>query len=910
MASKPIHSFESFQEYVKTVKISPKYDSAAEGKLGHAWWDVDKPAIHALLKDISEQVATCVRGVPGLDKELQHVANTAAKLEQVERGAVVKVALIGAQGAGKSLLINALFDCTGLSLTGAKGFACTSTIVKYAYGPSKKFSAEVRFLNAEMRDRMINEHIRSYVDYYNDLEDSDDEGSRRRTRSFKQDEVDRKRKQTAEDFFSTLFGSKEEFVDAWSSSPVDTEEFKSLCQIKCKDAMEGFDSTSQGVTHFIKSSPTELVEEIRPFLSNVDGKVCLWPIVDCVTVRLNSALLKEGLEIIDLPGSGDVNMSRTRHADAVKDSVDVEIILGDTVRIGTDDMIMSTARAGILNHGPSNVKVLATKIDVISDDQLAQCTGGIYNEIKKLTTKADEEAALADEEDNDAKVAQVNRYKRYLHHCSKAQMIQDRASEISEKLGATLKSLSRDGAVEIFHTSTAEYMNWIKTEKIGFNHRPALSPEETGVPPLRRFLFNLPAPQNIRDYTNHINVAVPTFVDKLKHVIGQSDRDAGFLTIADEFDYIHRGFISTLVRAINSTYRGYVEISMRKITKDNSQYKAAIKNLIENRWLTLQHFAFTRLLKARGKVPKGVSKARGLENSVNWNMDIASILRPGFENWYCTHSAKFKLLAAALPREIDRLYHEIISMMSRSSANLITVEKSKLKWVRYRNPMQSKLKAMLKEMADEEQRFLNRATLKDERENNMIAALTDSIYDEVFISTPALKTNSAPNSKKKYYVSSLIQFRKEGLARRFLNDKAHFVDRLTDLFREQLQDKMLGLVDKHFTKLTAYLNEFSIALRGCAPLDFSIDYLGEKIREELEKRISDIETKSEELKTLLPLAAQNDEDESADAEYAGKGNPEQGMNLEFYLKQAQSQKRKGCDQDTATKEKKFKYESD
>lgn len=57
-------------------------------------------------------------------------------------------------------------------------------------------------------------------------------------------------------------------------------------------------------------------------------------------------------------------MMRARHADEIKDTVDVEIVLGDTSRIGTDEMVISTARAGILNHGASKVKVVATKIDV------------------------------------------------------------------------------------------------------------------------------------------------------------------------------------------------------------------------------------------------------------------------------------------------------------------------------------------------------------------------------------------------------------------------------------------------------------------------------------------------------------------------------------------------------------------
>jgi hypothetical protein len=62
------------------------------------------------------------------------------------------------------------------------------------------------------------------------------------------------------------------------------------------------DMNSQEVALFSKNTPQELLEDIKPFLSNVDGQVCLWPIVDCVTIRFNHPLLQQGLEIIDLPG--------------------------------------------------------------------------------------------------------------------------------------------------------------------------------------------------------------------------------------------------------------------------------------------------------------------------------------------------------------------------------------------------------------------------------------------------------------------------------------------------------------------------------------------------------------------------------------------------------------------------------
>jgi hypothetical protein len=63
-------------------------------------------------------------------------------------------------------------------------------------------------------------------------------------------------------------------------------------------------------------------------------------------------------------GWGDTSVMRARHADEVKDTVLVEIIVADTIRISTDDMVINTVRGAALNHSPAQVKLVATKIDV------------------------------------------------------------------------------------------------------------------------------------------------------------------------------------------------------------------------------------------------------------------------------------------------------------------------------------------------------------------------------------------------------------------------------------------------------------------------------------------------------------------------------------------------------------------
>ncbi|KAI4647068.1 uncharacterized protein J4E78_009040 [Alternaria triticimaculans] len=894
MAMEPLLNFGGFQDHAHLFKTVLKYDASAESKTPHDWWDLDRNTIHAILKDISEKVASCTKGKTGLDRELEHVVKTAVMLDQVERASPIKIALIGAQGAGKSLLINALFDCTGLSLTGAKGFACTSAIVKYAYGPGDKFSAEVKFLNAEKREAMVDEHIRSYMDYHNDLDDSEDEDGPR-TRSFKQDELERKRKKTAEDFFDTIFGSREEFLDAWSSSPVNTPEFKSLCQLKCKEAMQDQDMNSQGIAMFSKNTPKELLDVIKPFLSNVEGEVCLWPIVDCVTIRFNHPLLQQNLEFIDLPGSGDTNMSRARHADEVKDTVDVEIILGDTVRIGTDEMVISNARAGVLNHGASNVKVVATKIDSLSEDQLAQCSGAVYDEINTHMQQADEDATTAEEEDDNTKILLVSRYKSYLQRYRKAYMIRERAESISRILGSTLQELSHDDTVEIFHTSTANYMSWIKSGKIQYDQQPALSAEHTGVPAIRRFLYNLGAPQNLRSYILHGKVTVPAFVEKLKRVVTQSDRDAGFVTIADEFDDLRRRFLGDLAKMLHWHCLGYSKSSISKIEKDINVYKGALDKRILKKWLDLKNAAWNRILKNRGYVPQGTSKAKGLENTVNWNLELATLLRPGFYKWYAVHSEHLKKLRAALPLTMDDLFNKTMALMKDSAANLITVEKAKLKFLPMQHRMKSKILAMMDEMIAEEKRLLHRATLEDERENNMIATITDEIYDYVFAATPEIK--SIVKGKKRYHMP-VLKFKKSQLEARFLKAENHFVDRAIATFRTQLDDKMGALIDKHFEKLNAMFDEYSTNLRDHAPVDYKIMPLGEQVREQLEKHLPYIESQAEALLGHLPKGSEDGDEAAANAEFlddAGDGIRDLG----YFIEQVSKSKRKAPDNSKA-----------
>ncbi len=525
-------------------------------------------------------------------------------------------------------------------------------------------------------------------------------------------------------------------------------------------------------------------------------------------------------------------------------------------------------------------------LQVISSHQLAQCTGDTYDEINLRIHQAAQDMAAAEECEDEGYLTamSIGRYKTYLERHKKAFMIRQRADDISDKLGATLQEQSQSLPVQIFHTSTADYMTLINSEKLLFSQQPDLSVEETGVPSLRRFLYDQAAPQNLRDQIHHVEHVVPAFIEKVKRVVTQSDRDIGFGTIADDFDELRAKFLDSLLKELKWYYLGYSKKSIKRVKTDSDKFKDLVRILVQKQWLGHTCGAFTRILKGRGTVPRGSSKAKGLEDTLNWNAHLARIMKPGFSNWHSIHTKDLKLLQPAVMKIITQLYDDTLNMMNQSAANLITIEKAKKRWKSFRNRLEIKMKVMVDEMMVEERRMLNRVTMQDERENNIIAEITDAIFDDVLNTTPDQKETSP--DKPKRYVTPVFKFRKDRLEKHFLAPKSHFVDRLITLFQKQLEERMYGLIEKHFEKVNAMLDEFSNWLRDQMPLDYEISPMGEAIRNELEKRVPYLEKKAKELRSLIPHSVKQEQDSSTllDDDLDDAGSKVQ--DLGYYLKKA------------------------
>ncbi|KAF3036845.1 hypothetical protein E8E12_007724 [Didymella heteroderae] len=649
--SSDVISLEQFPAYLSTQRTLSRYDRGSEKKPNHIWYRMDKTKIDELLKLFSHSIADMLNGSPTNDRELQHLFRTATELANVLRSPPIKVALIGAQGAGKSLSLNALFDCDGPSLTGAGGAACTSSITRYVhYRGEFRFSAEIKFLSAEKREVLLKEHARNYFHYQHVDVDSDDEDTPRR-KPDNHDEMERRLKDTAEDVFMTLFGSCTAFQESWSSASYKSGEFIRICQLKCEETLRK-EGGALGTAIKLANDQKDLLKQLKPFIIKV--KDITW------------------IEIIDLPGWGDSN-SRVRHAEEIKDNVDVELILADIIRIHSDDKVINTARAAVAHHGPANVKVITTKIDD-AEHQKAQ---------------------LEDDEDT----------------------------------------------------------------------------------------------------------------------VNDSKRNRGFETIAQDFEAIFKAFMTRLLSQAMSSFQ-----------------KASD--------------AFNRILKNRGTVPQGVSKARGLENCANWNKDLASILAPSFQKWASSYAEHMRPMEPAFAYAFDQLHKKVLHMMSKSAANLPTVEKTKKKWTTFHHKVQAKVIGLMEAVARVQTERLEWATMAYDRENNLIAELTDDIYTDVFNTVPALKAPN-PKAKKQYkqYVEPKLKFQKRKLADMFLHSDRHFVDIAINHFQGEFDKKMRSTLGEYLAGIERIFKDFSRSLSDLRPISYVLTPEGEAIRADVEERIPELEQK-------------------------------------------------------------------
>ncbi|KAJ0108184.1 hypothetical protein J7T55_000149 [Diaporthe amygdali] len=233
------------------------------------------------------------------------------------------VGLIGALGSGKSTLLNALLGERELlpSSSDRAGTAVACQVV-YNHG-CHGYRAETLFRSRQ-----------SFTDELDELFENlkkkrklqarmaeDPEAAENEEIEGELEDLEKITTDTLETLF-VLLGVKEDDLSVTS-----TKEFLDDHPLEVLGTMMEVTETDREI----------FVTKIKPFLdstpANYGGReLTLWPLIDHVTIYVNSDILKYGIQLVDLPGLGDAVEGRSRVAERFAKTLDITAIIAPAIR--------------------------------------------------------------------------------------------------------------------------------------------------------------------------------------------------------------------------------------------------------------------------------------------------------------------------------------------------------------------------------------------------------------------------------------------------------------------------------------------------------------------------------------------------------------------------------------------------
>lgn len=361
-------------------------------------------------------------------------------LEQADEPPDVAISMIGNTGTGKSTLINALLECNLLPVSNNQ--SCTSAIVRVRYAEAG-YRAKISFLT---RPEFLGQLARELHDCI------DDEATR------------------------VPFGSlnpalRDKLTRVFAISPDSTIGLRDVSLLPMKLPLSGLMDSGSTVLH--ADSSTALHEKLRGYVTS-DGDT--WPLIKSATVDGPFEILKDGVQIVDLPGLNDPNEARnslTQEWLAKCRYVWIVFPGARNLTLDTSKLLLSEsfARRLIMADRVGALSFIATAADNINFDSAI--------EELNLPNQCSNEDVLAS---NNRRIREVISTK--LH--SVADQLKSEASEQHEEDRSIAEKLADPS--KIFTVSARPYLQI----RLGSRTRPAVDdPSLTEIPQLQQYIRKL-----------------------------------------------------------------------------------------------------------------------------------------------------------------------------------------------------------------------------------------------------------------------------------------------------------------------------------------------------------------------------------------------------------------------------------
>ena len=469
--------------------------------------------------DVVTAKADVLRSKGYNDEEIVNIAKKLKDLRFVEKSypRSKPTGCLGVTAAGKSTLMNCLISQENIAAECDEGESGTSVIqelVMAEVDQMETFKAVVYYHPNRKIEAFVKRHFQTIHDFQNlDTEDLDtDEYS-----SWKADY------ETALTFFYTLLCERDEFMSAdatlaYLNSATSRDDDVMLGQLNTwvleyLTTLKGGEGATVVQANTMREVNRELAKFKGPAKTGIGGprSASPWPLVRIIKTQLRARILSEGAVLADLPGLSDTNKLRVQATRDYIKNCDTVIIVHPILRIQSQDTVWKEVHECIRNGKQGNLIIVCTKVDDIKHSRERDVSSDDRKVLEKLRSEADHLAAeiaeLEDElqaaeenEDADVDYKSINRRLKATKTMRAGKETEWREENIAIRNRRNIDAIQAgfrkavndpDAKVPVFCVSNTIYQQHMK----GFDNDnpPDLTVEATGIPDLRKHLFEIPA---------------------------------------------------------------------------------------------------------------------------------------------------------------------------------------------------------------------------------------------------------------------------------------------------------------------------------------------------------------------------------------------------------------------------------
>ncbi|KAH9860375.1 hypothetical protein J1614_011706 [Plenodomus biglobosus] len=288
------------------------------------------------------------------------------------------------------------------------------------------------------------------------------------------------------------------------------------------------DSQACHVKNFSAIDLPALRAKLEPYTSG--EKVHL---VKQVTIHMRAAALKGGVVLVDLPGLGDIDPSRSQVTKAYRKAHNIHFIVAKRQRLLSDHNLVHIITNAIeSNHsGAGGVVLMLTNCDAPASPADIQKTvqKGIGPMPQLSQWHRDAEAKLAEQDkigsegststdEDDGQSPQVGEDIVLEHYIKYLEKMQARyhAYQNNKDMAQTLKEQYKDKSgrsIRVFCISSHDYMEHMKPFR--FEHQPVIEAEQTGYPEVRFFMKELIADLRFNTIQEFVTDDIRALIDQV-----------------------------------------------------------------------------------------------------------------------------------------------------------------------------------------------------------------------------------------------------------------------------------------------------------------------------------------------------------------------------------------------------------